>query len=1019
LACFFFRPAYFFFRMDRKIFRLAIPPEELPTFADLMNPSSTGAASLPGAQSSFGEWLRFLLGVEQGGAYSVEQTPDGAWLRAHFPGAPPLPAQGWKLHVPARPESARELLELVVPVLAGARAAWKIAASPDVLNALNAGMAGPAQIGKFLTVYPRNDEEAVLLARALGEATREFAACHPLPRVPSDQPLSPDSAVSYRFGGFGGAPLLRTPLGEIVTALRAPDGTLEPDVRQPGRFAPSWAPDPFKRAGLVSESPPAKTLLAGRFVVTRALHSSPRGAVFLAFDAHTARSCVVKQARRGSGSAGGEDSFARLRREEAVLKRLQQPPVSNAESGNRNAENHASPFPTSDFPIPRSEVPRFPEPIALVEEAGDLFLAMEDVPGVPLSAHLARESAWGRLPNNAQIGRWGSAVAELLAALHARGFVYRDLKPDNLLLLGDGSLRLVDFETVHDLERDATPLPIGTRGYASLQQRRGDVPAFSDDIYALGALLYSMATGADAMRAPDPFDLLNRPLESFNPALPLALRELVARCLAPDPAARPQDARLVADELRQMEEAEDVDALAGGNFALAGGNLAMAGENFALAGENFSEDALTLRSLWRARALALGETLFQEARAAPDGENVLWHSRQPVARGELSRDLSMGGAGPVLALAELCGAAPRREDWRETTRRGARWLAGAPPLPFEPLPGLYIGEAGIGAAILRAGQILSDEALVEAAARVSRKLDGLRSSSPDVFNGTAGRLRFHLLVWDETGDGEHLELARQAGEEVLKRAEATTGDGLAWRFGGDVGSLSGQRQPGYAHGAAGIGDTLLDLGDATGEARWHEAAGAVARFLAAQAMPCLSDESGLAWPHSAGEEAPPDRPAPDRAVHRMPAPPFWCHGAAGVGRFFLHAWKTGVHQGARELALGAARSVAFLGRNAGPTQCHGLAGHIEFLLDVGAATGNQIWVGHANAMGALLEAFKGERDGQLVFQGDAPDLFSPDYLIGYAGIAMALLRLSEPTTRPHQLSRAGFRFGGATAVRNV
>jgi hypothetical protein len=56
----------------------------------------------------------------------------------------------------------------------------------------------------------------------------------------------------------------------------------------------------------------------------------------------------------------------------------------------------------------------------------------------------------------------------------------------------------------------------------------------------------------------------------------------------------------------------------------------------------------------------------------------------------------------------------------------------------------------------------------------------------------------------------------------------------------------------------------------------------------------------------------------------------------------------------------------------------------------------------------LLEAFASEQDGLLLFPSESPGTFSPDYMVGYAGIAMCLLRLSDPE-RPHQLSRRGFR----------
>ena len=68
------------------------------------------------------------------------------------------------------------------------------------------------------------------------------------------------------------------------------------------------------------------------------------------------------------------------------------------------------------------------------------------------------------------------------------------------------------------------------------------------------------------------------------------------------------------------------------------------------------------------------------------------------------------------------------------------------------LPGLYIGELGVAAAMVRAGQVLSRCDLIDRAATIMRTIAALPHTSPDIFHGTAGRLRFNLLLWQETQD---------------------------------------------------------------------------------------------------------------------------------------------------------------------------------------------------------------------------------------------------------------------------
>jgi lantibiotic modifying enzyme len=346
----------------------------------------------------------------------------------------------------------------------------------------------------------------------------------------------------------------------------------------------------------------------------------------------------------------------------------------------------------------------------------------------------------------------------------------------------------------------------------------------------------------------------------------------------------------------------------------------------------------------------------------------------------------------VLALAELSlefGV----ERHARVLREAARWLVETPVPEGAYVPGLYVGEAGVGAALLRAGQVLGDAGLVAAAARKSDEVAPEPFASPDLFNGSAGRLRFHLLVAAETEDERHLHHALTAGDALVEMATLDEEDRASWSFPPDFPGLGGQTYCGYAHGAAGIGDVLLDLYEATGERRFLATATKAARWIEGRAQNALRDGSGLEWPTLDG-----------RAGGAT-----WCHGASGIGRFLLHAARLQLTANAMDYATRAARMAARGGRWAGPVQCHGLAGSIEFLLDMFQATGSDRYLSEALSLARLLNAFAVERDGLLLWSSDDPTICTPDYMLGYAGVAVCLLRLSRPDAVPHQLSLAGFR----------
>jgi lantibiotic modifying enzyme len=361
-------------------------------------------------------------------------------------------------------------------------------------------------------------------------------------------------------------------------------------------------------------------------------------------------------------------------------------------------------------------------------------------------------------------------------------------------------------------------------------------------------------------------------------------------------------------------------------------------------------------------------------------------------------------AGTVLALAELADelASTRHSD---VLARGALRLSELPALPGDEPAGLYVGEAGIAAALLRTGQVLDDRALVEVANARTHLLAGRPVQSPDLFHGAAGRLLVHLLLWDETGDPAQLGHAVAMGDALLESREGGPGE-ARWRIPAGYGELSGRCYLGYAHGAAGIADALLDLFEATGHDRYIDTAVDAMRWIADAGVPVLADGSGLGWP--ATEEG---------ALY----PAFWCHGATGIGRLFLHAWRLDAFARAPALVRGAARSAAWGARWSAPTLCHGLAGNAELLLDVASWTGERDLFDRAHELMELASAFAVDSDDGHAWISEAPRRITPDYLVGYAGIALVVLRLGRPE-RVHLMSRAGFayrsrRVGGAPGAR--
>jgi hypothetical protein len=229
------------------------------------------------------------------------------------------PEQGWKLHVSATVLSAGRVLAAVAPLLRRRGVLFKAPVSLDELDKLNSGLYyGYSQVGKFVTVYPRTDQEAVLLARGLHRLTRGL----PGPPVPFDLQYRPGSRVYYRYGAFKTIELTHAD-GRRTFAVRDPEGALVPDLRD-SAAPPAWAADPFapKRPARARPGPP--TPLQSTFRAFRALSQRGKGGVYQALDlsARPPQLCILKEGRKeGEIDWAGRDGFWRVRLEGRVLAR--------------------------------------------------------------------------------------------------------------------------------------------------------------------------------------------------------------------------------------------------------------------------------------------------------------------------------------------------------------------------------------------------------------------------------------------------------------------------------------------------------------------------------------------------------------------------------------------------------------------------------------------------------------------------------------------------------------------------
>ena len=199
-----------------------------------------------------------------------------------------------------------------------------------------------------------------------------------------------------------------------------------------------------------------------------------------------------------------------------------------------------------------------------VEESdGVHFLTMELVDGQPLQ-ELIPPAGW---PTD-RVVQLATAIADAVAAAHAKGLVHRDLKPANIMLTRDERVKILDFGLAKDLraagaddatmavhDRTQPGIVMGTPPYMSPEQLAGQAVDHRTDIFSLGVVIYEMTTGRRPFQGGSQAELAAAILRDPAPALtkadvPPALTSLIERCLAKRAADRVQTAGLLASELR-------------------------------------------------------------------------------------------------------------------------------------------------------------------------------------------------------------------------------------------------------------------------------------------------------------------------------------------------------------------------------------------------------------------------------------------------------------------------------------
>jgi len=763
----------------------------------------------PTSTEYFDELKRHLTSTHE-----VERQ--GIWYHVKPP-QHETPPQGFKIHLSATSNSARQLLQAALPVLVQASVPFKVVADPMLLAFINGKNYSRSGAGKFVTIYPSREQFGDLIEN-LYSATRGLAG----PFILSDRRYRDSSVVFYRYGGFAPNGCL-TVQGECLPMITAPDGSLVPDRREPFFKLPNGVVDPFPEFGPTEQAP----LLQQRYAVQAALSFSNSGGVYKAHDSRTGQTVIIKEARPlvGIWEKAGQDAVEILRKEHRVLRALE----------------------------PTAVAPRV---LDYFREWEHEFLVEEFLTGMPLSRYRANDGL-GLIanpnPTRESVASfcsiWLRIAQGLVAAVrasHAANVLIGDLSPSNVLIDQDTlRVRLIDMEGAQlTTEPTQGQLMVFTPGFVSAARLRGGSLSVIDDYCAVGSVLYSLIL----------------PVQPFFQLVPGARRYILSE-LAADyglPNAVPGlilslvegDVTHALELLESLSPQDCTSSLSFTSLPLPDASRSdLEATKLRPVIDGISShilaeaDAQRVDRLWpgdprlystNPLSLAYGASgiaLYLKSAQGHIPDSVRhWILARPFAPSSYPPGLYVGLSGIAWTLAEL----------GEEERAASAMKMAYQSTLLEENADMFYGMAGTGIASLYFWRRTADPLFLDAAVRLGDALLGKAQVDPSGYSwtgidgrqhcgfayGRSGIALFLLFLYLATDEPRFLGFARGAMDSEI--AHATEADGyITWpRATGD-----NVVTPYWQDGCAGIGSVLVRFGSVLQEPQYLATARKAAKYV--------------------------------------------------------------------------------------------------------------------------------------------------------------------------------------------
>ncbi|MGM0867379.1 MAG: class III lanthionine synthetase LanKC [Bacillota bacterium] len=370
--------------------------------------------------------------------YAVISESDSVWKYYHVKGAS-LPEQGWKIHITSALEDSQNVLDSVARLCIDKMIEFKHLKDRRSFFEVNSKIANRASSGKFMTIYPNNNEVFVELLDLISFITRDFKKG---PYILSDKRWK-NSNVFYRYGGFK---IILNENGEHC--IRDENGNLVIDQRTPFYQVPDFVKDFDDYLNTINNSGDLETKEDSQleqYEIETALSYSNAGGVYLATRKKDNLKVIIKEARPNAGLDGiAKDALARQKIEYNALKKLK-------------------------------DVPGVVNLIDYFQEWEHYFLVEEYIEGQDLRKWLSLDFPFfgggnSLIDHAKRVEKILLQLFNLVEKMHNNGVAMGDLQPANIMVTEDLTVRIIDFETSLPVNSEENPTMV-TIGFVSQEMK--------------------------------------------------------------------------------------------------------------------------------------------------------------------------------------------------------------------------------------------------------------------------------------------------------------------------------------------------------------------------------------------------------------------------------------------------------------------------------------------------------------------------------------------------------------------